>query len=312
MTNLLLLLGGLVGLWIGTELVIRGALVIAHRFGLSDEIVGLSILALGSDLPELVITTNASIHSLGATDASGIVIGSAVGSAMGQFGLALGIAGLVAYLTLPRRYILRHGAALTGGIVILVLLGLDGTLTRVDGIVLALLYGVYFVALFERRPAPAGIAVPRRAVLLRGPAAVVVGALLLGANSELVVQSASGLATTLGVAELTVAIFVIGMGSSLPELSISLIALKKQRGGLSVGNLVGSNALDTLLVPGLGAMISPVVVDRSVLWFDLPALLLLTTLALVFFARRRGLQRREALALLTVYALYLFFRVSIV
>ena len=112
-------------------------------------------------------------------------------------------------------------------------------------------------------------------------------------------------AKDVGLSNIAVSAIVIGMGSSLPELSVSFVALLRKRGGLSVGNLVGSNVLDTLLVPGIAAVISPLVVPVAVLMVDLPVLFLATVLVLLFlYVSRRGVRAPEAAVLLTLYVSY--------
>jgi cation:H+ antiporter len=108
-----------------------------------------------------------------------------------------------------------------------------------------------------------------------------------------------------GLSNIAVSAIIIGMGSSLPELSVSFVALIRKRGGLSVGNLVGSNVLDTLLVPGIAAVISPLVVPAAILYVDLPVLLIVTVLVLYFlYVTRRGIKTFEAAILLTIYFVY--------
>lgn len=312
MIDFLLLISGLVGLWIGTELIVRRASRLAQRYHLSETVIGLSILALGTDLPEFVVMFDASVRALGGADTSGIVLGSAIGSAIGQFGLAMGAAGLVGYLMMSRRYIIRHGSVLLSAIILLFVFGLDGTINRIEGIILVLVFIVYFVMLFsapghEKEEAPPTRAEP----LYRSWIILGLGFLILIGNAELTVNAARGLADSLGMSQATISVIVIGMGSSLPELSLSVTALLRKKGGLSVGNLVGSNILDTLLIPGLAAIIIPLQVGKATLWFDLPVLFALTLLVLAFmFFSRRGLQRREAVVLVVFYAIFVLARFS--
>jgi cation:H+ antiporter len=113
------------------------------------------------------------------------------------------------------------------------------------------------------------------------------------------------------MSQLSVSAVIIGMGSSLPELSVSLVALWRGRGGLSVGNLMGSNVLDTLLVPGIGAAVSPLAVQAEVISVDIPVQALVTVLVLLFlYASPRGIKKPEALVLLAIYLGYIGFRLT--
>ena len=118
--DLLLLIAGLAGLWFGTEITIRGAVSISSRLGISEFVVGVAVLSVGSDLPELAIAIDGAIKNIVGEGASDVVVGTALGSYLGQLGLVLGCAALILNLTLPKGIALRHGGALIGSLVLLV------------------------------------------------------------------------------------------------------------------------------------------------------------------------------------------------
>jgi len=306
MINFLLLVIGLAGLWLGSETLIRGAMSLADRYRLSDALFGMLVLAIGTDLPELFVAFDASFRSLAGEDLSGIVIGSAIGSTIGQFALVFGVAGFIGYRPMQRKFLLRNTIFLVGGIAAVFILSLDGLITRTEGLLLTAYYAVYLSVLIFRRVelphegehAPA-IETWKSWVIL----AIGLGLLLVAA--ELTVASAASFATQVGLSNIAVSAIIIGMGSSLPELSVSFVALMRKRGGLSVGNLVGSNVLDTLLVPGLAAIISPLAVPVAFLWIDLPVIFIVTILVLGFlYVSNRGIRKIEASILLTIYVAY--------
>jgi cation:H+ antiporter len=285
---------------------IRGAMSLADRYRLSDALFGMLVLAIGTDLPELSIAFDASIRSLAGEDLSGIVIGSAIGSAIGQFALVFGVAGYIGYSAMQRKFLPRNAIFLVGSIVAVFVFSADGLITRSEGVLLTILYVAYLWILVCRRTKRVDekndsteISVGKAcAVLLLG-----LGLLLFAA--ELTVASAASFAATVGLSNIAVSAVVIGMGSSLPELSVSIVALLRKRAGLSVGNLVGSNVLDVLLVPGLAAIISPLLVPAAILWVDLPVLLVVTVLVLGFlYVSRRGIRSIEATVLLSIYVAY--------
>lgn len=312
MTEFLLLLAGLIGLWFGSEILIRGAMVLADRYRLSEAAFGMLVLAIGTDLPELFVAVDASVRSLNGEDLSGIVIGSAIGSSIGQFGLVFGVTGFIGFNAMRRRYLTRNSVFLLGSIVALFVLSLDGQITRLEGSVLAVFYASYLYILVARRMESPDVnegkalrGVARAWMMLGG------GLITLFIAAETTVVSAIGFAQVVGISNIAVSAIVIGMGSSLPELSVSFAALMMNRGSMSAGNLIGSNILDTLLVPGIAAIISPLVVPAAVLMIDLPVLLLVTALVIVFlYVSRRGVQKPEALLLLTIYLSYSVVRLT--
>jgi cation:H+ antiporter len=307
--DLALLFLGLILVALFAKLTLDHAIVVAHRFNIPDFYMGALVLAIGSDLPELVVTLNAAIRNLGTVDTSGLIIGNAIGSCFGQIGLSLGVAGCFGYLTIARKYMLRHGQVLLGSLVVLFLTGLDGAITRIEGAALTAFYLLYVFSLLdgaaetERNHHPGYKPLRTWSMLLVGMAGVVIAA-------ELIVRGAMGSANAWGVSQSFIAIAIIGVGTSIPELSISIAALAKARGGMSVGNIIGSNILDTLLPVGLAGLIAPMVFESGLLWFDLPALFALSALVFFFFMRKRGLQRREAMTLVGVYAAYILTKLA--
>lgn len=302
--DFILLIAGIAGLWLGTELTIGGALAIARRHNLSEFFVGLVILSIGSDLPELAIAVDAGVKGLMGTDASGVVVGSSIGSVVAQIGFVLGVAGMISFLTLPRGFVLRHGAVLLGATVLLFLLAFDGQVTRTEGLVLITMYVIYVFALMNGENVPeeepgqlAGGGIHSWLLLLVGLGAVI-------ASSEVTVRSVVDIAHAFDISEALISVLIIGLGTSLPELSISISAVLKKKTQMSVGNIIGSNILDTLLPIGIAALISGMTFERQLLYFDLPFIFVLTFIVLAFFYTRRGVTRPEGAIILGLYFFY--------
>jgi cation:H+ antiporter len=302
--DFLILIGGIAGLWLGTELTIGGAMAIARRHQLSEFFVGLVILSIGSDLPELAVAVDAGLKGLLGQDASGVVVGTSIGSSVAQIGFVLGLAGMISYLTLPRGFVFRHGTVLLGATLLLFAVAFDGQISRMDGLILVGAYGAYVLALMNGANVPDQQ--PRS--LARGGSkswlALVAGLAVVIGSSEITVSTVVRIAHELDISEAVISVLIIGLGTSLPELSISISAILKKRTGLSVGNIIGSNILDTLLPIGVAAVISSLTFDRQLLFFDLPFLFVLTAVVLAFFITRRGIERPEAIVVLGLYAAY--------
>lgn len=305
-----LLVAGIAGLWLGTELTIRGALAIARRFNLSEFVIGLLILSIGSDLPEIAVAVDAGIKGLVGRDASGVVVGTSIGSVVAQIGLVLGLAALINVLVLPRAFIVRHGAVLLGATALLAVFALDGLITRLEGLVLALAYGAYVIALMNGETVPDRVPRGVAAGGWKSWLALAAGLAVVIGSSELTVATAVSLARAFDVSEGVIAVLIIGLGTSLPELSISISAILKRRTELSVGNIIGSNVLDTLLPIGIAAMIAGTAVERHFLVFDLPFVFVLTTVVLAFFLGSRGVTRPEGLVILGLYAAYVAIKLT--
>jgi cation:H+ antiporter len=271
------LLIGLAGLWFGTEVTIRGAVTVAERLGVSEFIVGVALLSIGSDLPELAIAVDGALKNLGTLDTADVIVGTALGSSLGQIGFVLGVASLFSFLTLPRDVIFRHGSVLLGSVVLLGMFGYDGHVSRTEGFALVTVYLIYFFALFgdrkknrqhEEEDGTPGL--PRAWLyLLVGLAIVIICA-------ELTVDGAIAVAAALNISEAFIAVIIIGLGTSLPE----------------------------------PAAIAGLRFDSNLLRFEVPFLFVLSLVVLFFFVRKRGIQKGEAVTILAMYGGYVLLKIS--
>ncbi len=305
MQEVLLILFGLTGLWLGTELVIKGAVNIAEYYKLSQVFVGLAILSIGTDLPEIIIAINASLHNaIGNTDTSGIIIGNAIGSSFSQISIVLGTTGLVGYLTLKKRHLFEDGVMLLGSVLLVILLGFDGNITRIDGIVLIVVYLIYYFRLFHQERIGKKIKKEFSKHIRKDIIYLIIGIIIIIFTSELVVDNSISFAENFGIKQSFVGIIILGLGTSLPELALALNGVRKKASGLSVGNLIGSNIFDMLIPVGMGATISELEIEKNLILFDLPFLFILSFIVLFFFYKKKGLQKIEAAVLVGIFVLY--------
>jgi cation:H+ antiporter len=310
MLGIALLVLGLFGLWGGTLLTVRGAVDLSERHGLSQGFVGLTILAIGTDLPELLVSISGSVQQLRGIDASGVIVGNATGSAIVQGTLVLGVAGLTGYLSVAKRMIWRDGLTLLSVAALLGLLARDGRIGHYEGAALLIVYLIYMSALVQAEKG--STEEPKKTPKGRLPPflAISIGLVTVVLSAHTVVTEGVALAEAWGITQTMLGVLIIGAGTSLPELALSIGAAKKGHASLSVGNVIGSNIFDLLVPVGLAGAIAPVRVAPPTVWFDLPASGLATTALLVFLLRRRGIQRPEALALVVLYAGYVILRIT--
>ena len=307
----MILLGiGLLGLWLGTRWIISGALGVAGLFNLPHTFVGLAILSVGTDLPEVFVSVEASLLQLNGIESSGIITGNAIGSSISQITVVLGIAGLFMVFTMPRPALFRNGFFLLASIFLLYTLGYDGTINRLEAGLLIGLYGLYYYVLLRSDLDPDGEPTDASPTKLRIAFYLVAGLGVLMYSAHLVVDNALLLVEEWGVKQSFVGIAIIGLGTSLPELAVSVGAAFRKSAGLSIGNIIGSNVFDGLIPVGLGGLISPVHVSQPLLAFDLPILFAVTGLVLIFLATKRGISRLEGIVLIAIYVAYLSLKIS--
>ncbi len=308
MWNLLILIASLIGLWIGAELTIRGALDFAKHFKLSPLFVGLAIVALGTDLPELFIDISAAVDRLQGIETSDIIIGETMGTSMSQIGLILGIAGFLCILKTSKKTLFRDGSVLIGSVVILFLLSLDGEISQIDGGVLIIFYLIYLFYLYKDEKVFSKIKRRPSLHLLWSVLSLAGGIIILIVGSDFAIDSAIGLSEQFGLAQSFIGVLIVGLGTSLPELATTITGIRKKAGSLVVGNLMGSNIYDVLFTLGVGSAISGFLVSKPFLYFDLPALLLMSFVVVMLFRKDYRLKKSEAVVLLCLYGSYIIYQ----
>jgi cation:H+ antiporter len=310
--NLVLVILGLVALWQGTDFALEGALRISSRFGVSRGFVGLTVLAIGTGLPELVVGVVGGMEQLAGVEASGVVVGNMTGSVVTQGAVVLGVSGLLSHLRLAPRMIRRDGIILLLAIGLFALVGSDGRIVRSEGAVLIVGYAIYLVALFQAERSGKDAPKPTEGRAIVDLLTVTLGLATVVVAAHVVVVNAISIADDWNVSQTVVGIFLVGAGTSLPELALSVRAAAKGQSSMSVGNVIGSNTFDLMVPVGASSAIFPLTVSRDVMIIDIPVMAIVTVTALVFFIRKKGLQKGEALTLLVMYGAYLILRVFII
>jgi cation:H+ antiporter len=309
MLELGFLILGIIGLILGAQLVVKASTNLAEHYKISPLFLGLTIVTIGTDLPELVVNVTAAIQKLQGVETSGLIVGNIIGSSMGQIGLSLGVVGVVGAISLTKRRLSRDGLMAVISVMLVFLAAIDGVVTRVEGVSLLLIYAFYFLMIYREEKITEKVVRAPKIYPAWVALSMIAGFVMLIFSSDVVVENAVLLASTWGVSQSWIGIVLVGLGTSLPELAIAAGAIRKGQVGLSVGNLVGSNIFDLLFVLGGVAVISEFNVASSMLRFDLPFLFLTSLLVLYFFRTRMKFHKKEAIVLLFMYGFYMGFTI---
>ncbi|MBF0251166.1 MAG: calcium/sodium antiporter [Alphaproteobacteria bacterium] len=294
----------------GAEFLVRGAVQVAAKLGLSALLIGMTVVAFGTSAPEFVVSLEAGLQGL-----PGIALGNVVGSNIANILLILGATALLAPVVVDTRAVIRDGLMVTGATFVFLWMGYGGVITRPYGIVLVTLLVAYFARSYlkERGDASASAHLHEREadefqdlkmntglawlVVAGGLAAVIYGARLL-------VDGGSAIAREAGVPEEVIALTLIAFGTSLPELAASTVAAFRGHTDVAIGNVIGSNLFNIMAVAGGVAVVTPLSVPGQMIAFDMWIMMAVTLVVLAYLALGLRLTRREGVLFLGAYGLY--------
>jgi len=311
-----LLVLGLVLLVAGAELLVKGASRVAAAFRISPLVIGLTVVAYGTSAPELAVSMMA-----GLSGQADLALGNVVGSNMFNVLFILGLSSLIMPLAVSQRLVLLDVPLMIGISVLVLLMGLDGHIGRIDGFVLVagIISYTIFVIRQSRREELAvqqeyekefGEVADRRPVAYAMDALLVLGGLsLLVLGSRWLVQGAVAIAARFGVSEMMVGLTIVAAGTSLPEVATSIVASIRGERDIAVGNVVGSNIFNLLGVLGAAGLVSPTGVEvvASALRFELPVMVAVAVACLPIFFTGHTISRWEGALFLGYYVAYMSF-----
>ena len=312
--EILLLIAGLVLVLVGAEAIVDGASALARRWGISEFVIGLTVVAIGTSAPEMVVSFISAIEKN-----SDLAVGNIIGSNIFNTALILGLSAIIAPVAITRGNLRRDIPVNIGITALLIVLGLKKTLfgigedglSRVEGIVFLALFAWYMITSFvhdkdnltEEAEDTEEAAKPRP--LIVAILFVVAGIAGLVYGGRLFVDHAQVIARMAGLSDKFIAITVLAAGTSLPELATSCIAAAKGKGQLALGNVLGSNTFNILLILGGSAVIHPLSMS-NLTYIDYTAVFM-CAMSLVIFSwtgKRNRIDRLEGVVLVLIQVIY--------
>ena len=297
----------LILIWISASIIVEYAKKIAKAFNISEAFIGLTILSIGTSLPEIFTHIMASINILNGIESSGIAVGTNIGSNIIQITLILGVIALLTKVKTDNKILKMDYPIMLGAILFLFFLSLNQYIGRIEGFFLVSAYIIFIVWLSKKEK-----------IIKKNPhklelfhfLSLIVGFALLIISAKSVVNNAVSLSQIWGVSESLIGVLIIGTATALPELTTALIAILRGSTSMSLGTLIGSNITNPLFALGIGAMISGYTIDASILWYDLPFWFFISLLAMLFFKRKMLLEKKEAITLIIFYIAYAILRIK--
>ena len=306
-----MLLVGFAGLVAGGELLVRGAVAVARRFGVSPLMIGLTLVGFGTSTPELVTSVQAAL-----VGAPGIAVGNVVGSNICNILLILGVAAVMRPVAARAAAFRRDGTVLVGATLLCLAVVLSGDIGRLVGAAFVALLAGYVVFTWyaereggtpsaELHAAEAGQAAPVRGGIGIAAAMFVAGLALTVLGARFLVSAAIELSQSLGVPEAVIGLTVVAIGTSLPELVTSIVAAARRHADVAFGNIVGSNIFNILGILGVTALVQPVAVPPEIARLDVWVMIAATALLLLVTMTGWRITRREGALMLGGYGGYL-------
>ena len=292
---------GLVLLVWSADRFVDGAVGVAQFFGMSTFLIGMLIVGFGTSAPEMVVSVLSAMNNT-----PQLALGNAYGSNIANIALILGVKALIIPVVVKKEAMKRDIPILMAMTVLTVVLLMDGNVSFVDGVILLFAFaGITAFNIFtelhakRKRKKEESVEAPAEKVsIVKSSLLLLVGLALLIASSRMLVWGAINVAQALGVSDLLIGLTIVAVGTSLPELASSIAAARKGENDLAVGNVIGSNIFNTLVVVGIAAVITPIkAMDAEVLSRDLPIMSALTLLLFLicfpFFKSKRAKASRK-------------------
>lgn len=327
----------------GSDFFVSSASKLAKHFGVSDFVIGLTVVALGTSLPEFASSIVAAL-----TNNTGLIIGNIVGSNIANIGLILGLSAIIVVLEIKKTMFRRDGLFLIIITILFLIFSLNKIISRAEGIILYTLFLFYMAYLFKFQPSKSQFGFreyftnfnhkffkmfirpntykeiiiegfrfigPKRKSLtpeeetflhiFKNVFLLIIGGIAIFYGAKYLVPSAANIAYHFKVPEDLVGLVLIAIGTSLPELFVSLTALKKGLSNIMIGNILGSNIANILFIGGISAIINPLTINSISLYYTIPFMVLMTFMLLTFIRSHWLLRMFEGLILLLLYILFI-------
>ena len=308
--SLILLVLGIVLLVKGADFLVSGAISLATTFGVSKMFIGLSLVAFGTSIPELVVSMIASVKGV-----PGVSISNVVGSNIANVALCLGIASVIGSLTVKSRTV-----RLEVPFMILVTIAFSAILLRNnppqvvwnDGVVFLTFFVMYVYYLYRMA------ASDMKTEEFKGEGEriiftvlkVIGGIIGLWIGGDLTVNSVARISETLGISKSLISLTLVAVGTSLPEIATSIMAVRKGEPDITMGNVIGSNIMNILVVIGISSLFGKLTVDVGNYWVDISFMLVFSVLLFLFASTGRKIRKWEGMILIMMYIPYIYFVVS--
>jgi cation:H+ antiporter len=290
---------------IGGNLLLKSAVSISMKFGIPRLLIGMTVVSLATSAPELIVSIKSAIK--GSPD---LAISNVLGSNIANLGLVLGITILFSPINISKSIYKKEWPIMMFSALYFLIVILDGVITKIEGGILVCFLIITIISLIKLRDKnEVEDQLENEDSIIKSIIILFFGGLFLFYGSEWFIDGAIQLANSFGISERIIGITVVSVGTSIPELVTSLVAVFNKEKSISLGNLLGSNIFNVFAVLGITSLVTPLsVLDQNIIDFDIYVMLFFAALILplIFFPKKLVLARKEGLIILLFYSFYLY------
>ena len=309
--DIIYLLLGFIIIIKGSDMLVDGSVNLAKFLKIPTLVIGLTIVAIATGVPEIAISISSSLKG-----SNGLLLGNLLGSNIFNILFILGLIAIIKPLYIKKEIILKNYAFALLSCLVLFIISYDiyfgdslvNLITRTGGILLLCFAGIFLYSTVLEATLDKNIKVEKGKFSFKDILYIIVGIALIGLSAEVIVNSAVNISKWLGVGEDLIGLTIIAIGTNLPELVTSIVAVRKGEVDIAIGNLVGTNIYNIFLILGLAATINPITISSNA-FIDIIVLAITSFIVYIFIQHKKDVNRKEGIIMILLYVIYIIYAV---
>jgi len=302
----------LFGIFIGANITIDQAIIIAKKLKLSKLFIGLTILSIGTSLPEIFTHIFSSISEINGVSASNVAIGTNIGSNIFQISFVVGIVSYFSKIKINKNIISRDFLFMLFSILLLIILGYNGIISRLEGLILVSLYLFYLYKLYDVEESSKYIKSKNQKNIFIHIIYLFIGLTFLSISADTIVKYAVNLSKILSIEQSIIGVLIIGIATGLPELTTAIEGIRKKSKDMSLGVLIGSNITNPLMGVGIGALIVDNPISKTIINIHLISWLLISTILYLMIFNKKQISKRVGITMILLYFVFIVYKLNFI
>jgi len=302
----------LFGIFIGANITIDQAIIIARKLNLSKLFIGLTILSIGTSLPEIFTHIFSSISEINGISATNVAIGTNIGSNIFQITFIVGIVSYFSKIKINKNILSRDFIFMLFSIALLIVLGLNGVISRLEGLILLLLYLFYLNKLYDVEESSRKIKTSNSKNIFIHIFYLIIGLMFLSLSADNIVSYAVYLSKSIGIEQSFIGVLIIGIATGLPELTTAIEGIRKKSKDMSLGVLIGSNITNPLMGVGIGALIIDNPISKTIVNIDLVSWFLISFALYLLIYNKKVIPKKTGIIMVCLYFAFIIYKINFI